>query len=378
MNNIPGVEFSKKKKNPRIDSDASSFAIDYYKDADYFSNLDNFVKFIKDVERSVRRSKYYKQYIAYLKNDLGLDFCQVLSNVKPDSEDAYTKIEMHHGPILTLFDCVAIVLDHYINTGKKITTFRIAKAIIDEHFELNIQTVNLCETVHEQVHENNVFLNMKMGFGDINTFLNKYSEGIRYNEELKTKNTLLEEELRQLEVIQAENSTLKEYLNLTEQYKSYKTVPAYVINKDISNYSSIFVINAGKDNGIEEKMTVIAAEGLVGYVISVTADTAKVQTLVDPSNVVSATLENSKDNVICRGTLNKNELKTTYISTDTVLTEGEKLYTSGMGGIYPKGIYVGTIKTINETKNITDRSFITKSAVDFENLETVLVITNNQ
>jgi len=187
MNNIPGVEFSKKKKNPRIDSDASSFAIDYYKDADYFSNLDNFVKFIKDVERSVRRSKYYKQYIAYLKNDLGLDFCQVLSNVKPDSEDAYTKIEMHHGPILTLFDCVAIVLDHYINTGKKITTFRIAKAIIDEHFELNIQTVNLCETVHEQVHENNVFLNMKMGFGDINTFLNKYSEGIRYNEELKTK-----------------------------------------------------------------------------------------------------------------------------------------------------------------------------------------------
>ena len=49
-----------------------------------------------------------------------------------------------------------------------------------------------------------------------------------------------------------------------------------------------------------------------------------------------------------------------------------------MGGIYPKGIYVGTIKTINETKNITDRSFITESAVDFENLETVLVITNNQ
>ena len=198
------------------------------------------------------------------------------------------------------------------------------------------------------------------------------------NEKLKQENIELEEALRQLEVIQAENSTLKEYLNLTEQYKSYKTVPAYVINKDISNYSSIFVINAGKDNGIEEKMTVIATEGLVGYVISVTADTAKVQTLVDPSNVVSATLENSKDNVICRGILNKNELKTTYISTDTVLTEGERLYTSGMGGIYPKGIYVGTIKTINETKNITDRSFITESAVDFENLETVLVITNNK
>ena len=123
-------------------------------------------------------------------------------------------------------------------------------------------------------------------------------------------------------------------------------------------------------------MTVIAAEGLVGHVISVTADTAKVQTLPDTSNVVSATLENSKDTVIARGTLNENELKTTYISTDTILTEGERLYTSGMGGIYPKGIYIGSIKKINETRNITDRSFITEAAVDFNNLETVLVITN--
>ena len=196
------------------------------------------------------------------------------------------------------------------------------------------------------------------------------------NQHLKQRNTELEEALRQLEVIQAENITLKEYLNLTQQYKNYKTVPAYIINKDVSNYSSIFVINAGSDNGIKENMTVIAAEGLVGHVISVTSDTAKIQTLVDTSNVVSGTLENSKDNVICRGTLNGNELKATYISTDTVLTEGERLNTSGMGGIYPKGIYIGTIKKINDTRNITDRSFIIESAVDFKNLETVLVITN--
>ena len=196
------------------------------------------------------------------------------------------------------------------------------------------------------------------------------------NNELKKRNTELEEALRQLEIIQSENSTLKEYLNLTEQYKSYKTVPAYVINKDTSNYSKIFVINVGSENGVKENMTVIAAEGLVGHIISVTNDTAKVQTLVDTSNVVSATLENSKDTIICRGTLNGNELKATYVSTDTVLTEEEKLYTSGMGGIYPKGIYIGAIKKINETKNITDRNFIVEAAVDFDNLETVLVITN--
>lgn len=194
------------------------------------------------------------------------------------------------------------------------------------------------------------------------------------NTELKEENSNLEESLRRLEMIESENKTLREYLNVSNQYKEYNTVPAYIINKDTSNYSKVFVINVGTDSGIEENMTVIAAEGLVGHVISVTNDTAKVQTLIDSSNIVSATLENSGDNVICRGMIENNELNATYVSTNTTLTQGEKLYTSGMGGIYPKGVYIGTIEEINDTKNITDRYFIVKTAVDFENLETVLVI----
>lgn len=194
------------------------------------------------------------------------------------------------------------------------------------------------------------------------------------NDELKQKNSEMSEKLRQLEMVESENKTLKEYLNLSNQYNQYKTIPAYIINKDISNYSKIFVINAGSNNGIEKDMTVIAAEGLVGHVISVADNTSKVQTLIDSSNIASATLENSGDTVICRGMIENRRLKATYVSTTTTLTQGEKLYSSGMGGIYPKGIYIGTIKEIVDTKNITDRYFIAETAVDFENLETVLVI----
>lgn len=100
------------------------------------------------------------------------------------------------------------------------------------------------------------------------------------NNELKQKNNEMSEKLRQLEMIESENKTLKEYLNLSNQYKQYKTVPAYIINKDISNYSKIFVINAGSKSGIEKNMTVIAAEGLVGHVISVTDDTADRKSVV--------------------------------------------------------------------------------------------------
>lgn len=83
------------------------------------------------------------------------------------------------------------------------------------------------------------------------------------NDELKTENSKLAQSLRELEIIKAENETLKEYLGLTQKYTDYQVVPAYIISKDISNYSNIFIINAGKRDGIEENMTVISDDGLV-------------------------------------------------------------------------------------------------------------------
>ena len=196
------------------------------------------------------------------------------------------------------------------------------------------------------------------------------------NEELKTSNSELEKSLRELEIIKAENETLKQFLNLTEKYSTYTTVPAYIIAKDTSNYNNIFVINVGEKDGIKANMTVIADKGLVGHVISVTDNTAKVQTIISTSNTVSATLSSSRDNVLCRGTLNNTEIKATYISTTATVAEGEQVETSGIGGIYPKGIHIGTVKEITNTKNIIDRTCIITPAVDFNKIETVLVITN--
>ena len=83
------------------------------------------------------------------------------------------------------------------------------------------------------------------------------------NKSLKEEKTKLEQSLREMEIIKAENTTLKEYLELTEKYENFKSIPAYIISKEISNYSSIFIINVGTDNGVYENMPVIASEGLV-------------------------------------------------------------------------------------------------------------------
>ena len=124
-------------------------------------------------------------------------------------------------------------------------------------------------------------------------------------------------------------------------------------------------------------MTVIAAEGLVGYVISVTDSTAKVQTIIDSSSSTSALLSTSRDSIVCKGVLNDDtQLKAMYIPTDATVSQGDTIETSGLGGIYQKGIYIGTISSVENTTDLTNRYALVSVAVDFSKLETVLVITN--
>jgi hypothetical protein len=159
MNHLPNIEYKKSGKNPTIDADTSDFELPFYKNNEYFSSIDNFVGFVKAVERTVRTSTYYSRYIKYLKEDIGLTSCQVLANIEDDDAD----IEMHHGPILTLFDYAAIITDYMLAKNRKVSTFQVADILLEEHFENNVQIVMLSNTVHELVHENNIFINLNNG-----------------------------------------------------------------------------------------------------------------------------------------------------------------------------------------------------------------------
>lgn len=214
MLNLPNVDFKKTNKNPTIDSDTSLYTLPFYKDAEYFSNLDNFVGFIKAVESMVRTSKYYARYISYIKNEVGLNFCQVLSNIKQEDETDNVEIEMHHGPILTLFDYACILTDWYLYNDKKINTFIIANKVLEEHFENRIQVVMLSKTVHEEVHDKNVFLNTKHAFGDLNAFIDKYKDGLSSEQIDKINNYI--------KLCEKYDSFDKDTLKLREKVKSWR------------------------------------------------------------------------------------------------------------------------------------------------------------
>lgn len=247
--------------------------------------------------------------------------------------------------------------------------------ISNSRIEKILQIFNPVTSFINGIQNSLVYVKNKIAKND--SFFINLDELKTENEKLKKENSELAQSLRELEILKAENATLKEYVNLADKYSEYKTFPAYVIQTDISNYSKIIIINAGKKDGIDINMPVISDKGLVGHVISVTEDTAKVQTIIDTANTVSSAISTTRDSIVARGIIDSNnELKASFIPAEASILEGDSVETSGIGGIYPKGIHIGTIKKVVSTKNITDRYAIIETAVNFDKLETVLVITN--
>ena len=261
------------------------------------------------------------------------------------------------GIIITVI--ILIILVIFSNTGSE-----------------NISIIENCVSTIVMPIENGLTY-LKNKLNNNNKFFENISELKTENESLKQKNSELEQQLREYEIIKNENEQLKQELNLAEKYEQYTTVPGTIISRDISNYSKTLVINVGSDNGIKEKMTVIADEGLVGYIVSVTNKTAKIQTIVDSASATSCLASSTRDAMICKGTIeNKSVLSASNIETKARIIQGDSVETSGLGGIYMKGIHVGKIKKVNEGSNKTDSYATIETAVDFEKVETVLVITN--
>ena len=160
---------------------------DYFQEISYFKTIEDFMdetsysKYVKAIENLVRTSNDYKVFIAYIKNTLGIDFCQVFSKIY-DNIDA--TIEFHHGPIFTLYDICEIELTKFIKTGQRINTFRIAESVLDLHFDMKVNGVLLSKTVHEMAHNNQIFINLNQSIGDINTYIQEnhhyFTEEVKY------------------------------------------------------------------------------------------------------------------------------------------------------------------------------------------------------
>ena len=148
-----------------------------YSESFYFEDIysDARVKrFIKSVERLVRNSEEYTEYLAYLHSSSDyFNRDNFLSNIN----DEVASIELHHYPF-TLYEISEIVLNKNIMDNKKVTTFDVAKEIMDLHAKNLIGLIPLSITVHELAHTGRLNIHKDQIFGDYSTFMSIYNKAI--------------------------------------------------------------------------------------------------------------------------------------------------------------------------------------------------------
>lgn len=178
---LPDIIYDRNNVTPIVDAKSSYYCVPFYKTEEYFHSLESYTNFVKGCEKMVRTNDRYKKYISYLKKEVKLNRCQVFKDVT--DEDA--TIELHHGPVWTLYDICAIVLEYFLAKKWKITTMRVANQVLDEHQKNRVNCVMLSSTVHQEVHNRNIFINLDQAWGDINAFVDKY--GLYMPDEYKEK-----------------------------------------------------------------------------------------------------------------------------------------------------------------------------------------------
>lgn len=231
-----------------------------------------------------------------------------------------------------------------------------------------------------------IFIPMQKGINGIGTYLNNKTDHFQTLSQVQEKNKKQEDKINEL---MTENSTLKleqyeldnlrKLYELDQKYPSYKKVGARVIAKDAGNWFSTFVIDKGKDDGIEEDDNVIAGSGLVGIVTRVGKSSSTVRTIIDDKSKVSSMLLSTSDCCMIEGNLKtmteKQVIEFSLLKDEKDMAAvGDQVVTSQISDKYLQGILIGYISSITkDTNNLTKRGTITP-VVDFEHLEEVLVI----
>jgi len=194
----------------------------------------------------------------------------------------------------------------------------------------------------------------------------------RKNQELKREISALREENNRLkETILAEKRL--ERLSAYQAKYSSTAIVAQVFARDPSNWFKTILVNKGEEDGVAKDMAVITADGVVGRVMEVTSTVAKVLQITDPNSALDVLVQRSRCQGIMEGRI-KDLCILKYVQKSDDIQVGDAVVTSGMGGIFPKGLLIGTVSTVDRKRPGIFQYVEVKPSVDFSRLEEVLIV----
>lgn len=207
------------------------------------------------------------------------------------------------------------------------------------------------------------------GFGEAKRLRNE-------NEELRLQILQLQQETRNLDTYQNENARLRAMLEMKEAQTAQEYVGARVIAKDTGDWYYTFVIDKGSSDGIAPSAVVVTPQGLVGTVTEVSATWSKVKTVLDVESSVGAMCGRTNDMGILEGSVEHSRDNCTlmrYIDKNAKLVVGDSVETSGIGGVYPRGLLIGKVTAIEDQIEGLSLVAVVESSVNFNTVSEVLV-----
>lgn len=213
------------------------------------------------------------------------------------------------------------------------------------------------------------------GLSSFTGYFADISELKKENERLTKQNRALTEENAQFKTLKAENDSLYKFLELKKERVDYKFTNANIVSKSSSGYSEIFTIDKGSFHGIKENMPIISDEGaLIGITYSVEPTSARCKSILSYDLNVGVYNKDTGETGMLSGsfeTFSQNRCVVKGLANNTTLTPGSKIFTSGLGEIYPRDLYIGTVYGFipemgSHTKNAVvalDSSIITSDSI---------------
>ncbi|KRL14229.1 rod shape-determining protein MreC [Schleiferilactobacillus perolens] len=218
------------------------------------------------------------------------------------------------------------------------------------------------------------------GFNNVTDLVNTYNE----NQALKKDITQWQQTKATNSTLKQENSQLKKQLKLNATLSDYKQIPASVTSRQPADWENIFMINKGSLQGVKKNMPVVSGAGLIGRVIEVNNISSKVE-LISTANTnadrTAVEIVNKKDehiNGIVSGYDKTDEALTmTQINTKNAIEKGDTVITSGLGGLTPKGLYVGKVVSVKNDDYGRPATVYLKPATNLNDFSVVTVISRD-
>lgn len=193
--------------------------------------------------------------------------------------------------------------------------------------------------------------------------------------DLEAENEELRAKVAELSEAQATAERLESLLGLQSTY-SLQSTAARIIGESGDAWSRTVTIDKGSADGLAINMPVCNAAGIIGQIIEVSPTTATVRLVTDENSGISAMVQSTRAQGILQGQPD-GTLRLEYVTVDSDVKEGDIIVSSGLGGVYPKGLPLGVVSSIDRPDNASYYTIVvTPASSETENNEEVLVITS--